>query len=195
MAIAVTYYAATLTSYQNNLLHNADLPQFVIEQVQLIDPKTHFATENQVRIYNYGKLVHDLSVEVAAFVRLDDPTIHFRNGRVPLNGYLDIVRSMLEGQNLLATIDGINNNLLFINLSKNFEKERGSFLVVDVYFQLAYTDALEDNHIDYYKLGLFEGVKIDNTEGTQAFKDFDLANSINLQTATYADLAKFITTS
>ncbi len=196
MALIVAIQANKITKYQTDLVVKQTelielqtnielqqvLPQFVIQAIQIMNPSTGYAEDDELSIKNVGGLVKELHSKTAIFLNVElyyedprkgDPI----NKSIPINGYYAATEYNAQGQGQVLTLVGYKNNKCASDLKKIFTEfaknnEMYGFLNLDRYLRLNYKDMLGKSHIAYFHVPLIYGARsLDPSEGEVRFNE------------------------
>lgn len=192
ITLIITFITSTVTGYlqykQTKIANSETLPQVRLMSFQLQNEKQIYS-DNQIRVYNYGKPVSNLKVDSFVLIKPDNSALATKNKELILNGYYFNTTLNNSENNLEMVINGIkDNNTIFHSLSSEIYNSKGTFLSLDIYFKVNYLDKNNKEHTDYYQLNDFEAKKISNQEGIKIEEKNKILSSIDLEKTSSKEL-------
>lgn len=91
-------------------------PHFYVETVLYKDPKSKMYNDSEMRIYNVGAAVYNISVNSREFIEVNFFGEHSRKVILPISGYYFAQFDNYTPTGLLTTLKGPNNNLVMSKL-------------------------------------------------------------------------------
>ncbi|MDO8610270.1 MAG: hypothetical protein Q7R95_07005 [bacterium] len=192
ITLIITFITSTITGYlqyeQTKIANSEILPQIKLMSVQLQNEKQIYS-DNQIRVYNYGRAISNLKIDSFVLVKPDNSTLATKNKELILKGYYFYTVLNNSEDNLEMLINGVkDNNTIIHNLSNELYISKGTFLSLDIYFKVNYFDLNNKEHTDYYQLNGFEAKRIANQEGVKTEEKNKNIPSVDLEKTSSKEL-------
>lgn len=185
MALVLSWNSNKLAHQQNEIMIKESLPEFVIDKHYEYDVSLSKYTTEILSIYNKGEIASEIHGSTAVFFNIEYfencsliKNCEYRNVVIPVSGYYEDFIHHGSINELVMTIQGINNNLRVYQLNIGLQdicRQNGSscFVGLDRYLMLSYKDKFEKSHMDYYYIeNVGDGYIIDDKKGISVFNKF-----------------------
>lgn len=192
ITLIITSLISAFTGYlqyrQMKIANSEIMPQIRLLSVQLQNEKQVYS-DNQIRVYNYGRTISNLDIESFVFIKPDNSTLATKNKELILNGYYLYTNLKNNEDNLEMVVSGVkNNNTIIHNLSNEIHNSKGTYLSLDVYFKVSYFDLNDKKHTDYYQLNGFEAKRIGNQDGIKMEEKNKTIPSVDIEKTSSKEL-------
>jgi len=184
-ALYVAYNSYLISENQLAISQVAVEPHFYVSEIALIEEKTRSVYEREIKVFNIGAPVANISTGVTSFYELDDAGTIGKQW-IPINGYYYGSFRTGEPKGLIATHKGVDNATKDFNATFTaFRPKNAPYVHIElnnvVYVSYTTFDDIVKN------VCFFNSKKISCVEA-ELYKKFEMSNSIELTGLTYSKL-------